>query len=125
MFDSKNPYYQIDDIARLAKAFVEAQLKVLANTSGDINGDAQKLKEWFDAFFRNSVYKQPEIDWSPYILPDGSPRCEYANHTRIDGNDHGPAVQSRGGYHICQKCYDAIRAAEQSEIEAYKSHEAK
>lgn len=46
--------------------------------------------------------------------------CDYRNFPHSGGGvNHGPAVKSKGGYNICQKCYDAIIAAEGAEQGLY------
>lgn len=46
--------------------------------------------------------------------------CDYAK-LKTSRPDHGPAVHSRGGYDICQKCYDGIIEAERRQDDYYKA----
>jgi hypothetical protein len=50
-------------------------------------------------------------------------KCDYA-HLATD-RQHGPVAKTKGGYHICQACYDGIIEAERSEQAAYDTAFAK
>lgn len=62
----------ITDEGQLLAAYVRAELKVISEFSGDIRGDARKLKAWFDNYVKYSdcLGTTPLIDWETYIGED-------------------------------------------------------
>lgn len=118
-----------EELERYAKHAPYTAYAALKAECGAFSRQVKDLREALEAVV-DSVTPKAEreaIDFARALLskydPDGpTPNlvCDYAHLPHSGGGtDHGTACHDLRGYTICDKCYDAIIAAEQREAGNY------